>query len=222
MSPAELQASSAVLKESMTAASSAWSPLIAIGPSWKSRASHHASGVAWPTAAGGAAGAPARASKAMEELEDEGWTIFSPSNIDFDAGSKSHLEESLRNLRLALMQARLNQITSRSLVEECHSTVEHVMDALLTRTQRRSLSYSEKVDALVALGLFDGVSNEDHVFGNIPGELKELKDYRREAKHRGRAVDHKTALRLATAVVVAVNFLLAIIRKQDRERVHGA
>jgi hypothetical protein len=156
--------------------------------------------------------------KALEELEDEGWAVFSPSNLDFDAGSKSHLEESLRNLRLAMMQARVERITSRSLVEECHSTVEHVMDTLLTRTQRRSLSYSEKVDALMARGMFDGVCEDDHIFGNIPGELKELKDYRREAKHRGQAVNHTTALRLATAAVVAVNFLLAIIRKQDRER----
>jgi hypothetical protein len=50
-----------VLKALMTAASNGWLPLIVIGPSRRSSASHYASGVAWPTASGGAAGTSARA-----------------------------------------------------------------------------------------------------------------------------------------------------------------
>jgi hypothetical protein len=45
----DVQATSAALKAPITADSNAWLPLIAIGPSRRSSASHHASGVAWPT-----------------------------------------------------------------------------------------------------------------------------------------------------------------------------
>ncbi len=151
-------------------------------------------------------------SRELETLSDEGWTVFSPSSTLFDPGAKNHLNPSLRDLRHALMQARLNQITSRSLVEECHTTLEHVFDALLARKERRSLSFSEKLSALVSRGMFEGVMEKDHLFGDLPGELEELKDYRRDAKHRGQGVDDDTARRLATATVAAINLLLAILR----------
>ncbi len=52
----DVPATRAALKAPITAASNAWLPLIAIGPSRRSSASHHASGVAWPTASGGRRG----------------------------------------------------------------------------------------------------------------------------------------------------------------------
>jgi hypothetical protein len=157
----------------------------------------------------------------LRSLEEEGWTFFSPASINFDAGPKNHLKPSLKDFRLALMQIHLNRITTRSLMEECHTTTEHVLDVFFRRKERRSLSYADKVDALTTRGIFDALTTSETAFATVPQELKELKDYRREAKHRGQTVDNKTALRLASAALVSVNFLLARIREDDQCRSKG-
>lgn len=156
--------------------------------------------------------------RARSAQEADGWTVI-PQSIDFDPGSKIHLRSSLQAFRLALFQRLIGKITVRALLEECHTVIEHLMEALLWSSETRSLSFAQKVDELVERGLFDLWIENKEVLGGDPGaQLKELKDRRRDAKHRAQNVDPETADRLATAATHGAHILLAAIRKQDRDR----
>ena len=140
-----------------------------------------------------------------------------PRSLSFDSGSKSHLEPSLHAFRLALIQSLIGHITSRSLLEECHTTIEHLMNALLSAAERGSLSFEQKVDELVGRGAFDlPVENQQAAGGDLPALLKELKNRRRDGKHRALNVDFETADRLATAATNGAHVLLGAIRKRDQ------
>ena len=149
-------------------------------------------------------------------FEAAGWTVV-PRSLSFDSGSKSHLEPSLHAFRLALIQSLIGHITSRSLLEECHTTIEHLMNALLSAAERGSLSFEQKVDELVNRGAFDlPVENQQAAGGDLPARLKELKNRRRDGKHRALNVDSETADRLATAATNGAHVLLGAIRKRDQ------
>ena len=146
--------------------------------------------------------------------EADGWTVV-PRSLSFHPGSRSHLEPSLQAFRLALIQSLIGRITIRSLLEECHTTIEHLMNALLSTAERGSLSFEEKVDKLVARGAFDiPVERKQAAAGDLPARLKELKDRRRDGKHRAQNVDSATADRLATAATNGAHILLAAIRNE--------
>lgn len=66
-------------------------------------------------------------------------------------------------------------------------------------------------------GVFDVFTEQEHAFGNLPKQLEELKDCRRDAKHRGQTIDPETANRLAWASAFCAQVLLAAIRRQDSE-----
>jgi hypothetical protein len=149
--------------------------------------------------------------------EAEGAKII-PRSIDFDPGSKTHLKATLDAFRLALVQAMIGRITVRALLEECHTVIEHLMNALLSRAEQQALSYEGKIDAMIEAGVFEIPGFKwEFVAGEFPPRLKELKGRRRDSKHRGQAVDHDHAMDLVDAAEASVHLLLGEIRRRDRE-----
>jgi hypothetical protein len=148
--------------------------------------------------------------------EAAGLTVI-PRSFDFDPGSKTHLRASLQAFRLALIQSLIGQITNRALLEECHTAIEHTMDALLTAKEKKDLSFEGKIDLLSERGVFDlPIENEEVIGGELVPQLKELKDRRKESKHRAQVVDSGAIDRLATTATNGVHVLLGEIRRQDR------
>jgi hypothetical protein len=52
------------------------------------------------------------------------------------------------------------------MLEECHTTIEHLMDALLARGDKRGLSFARKLEAMVALGVFELTSRNEQLLGD--------------------------------------------------------
>jgi hypothetical protein len=156
-----------------------------------------------------------------EMQEAEGWKVI-PRSIDFDPGSKTHLQDSLQSFRMALIRSYTREITARSLLEEAHTALEHVMDALLTRAEKKNLSFEGKLDRIAGMGIFELPGKEDS--GEALVEvLKGLKDLRRDVKHKAQSVSQEMAEILADAAVSAIHLMLGQIRRQDREKtVEGA
>jgi hypothetical protein len=147
-------------------------------------------------------------------MRDQGAMVVANS-IAFDSGTKTHLDPTLRSFRHALIRA-YGGIPARTLLEECHTVIEHLMAALLTPAERRNRSFEEQLTELDRRGIFDSDRNEEFLKrgGPLVAQLRDLKNRRRDAKHRGQGVDSDTVDNLTNATVVAVHLMLRAIHEQ--------
>lgn len=157
--------------------------------------------------------------ESMNEITDRMREMGSTAvlnSIAFDPGAKTHLDPTLRSFRHALIRA-YGGIPARTLLEECHTVIEHLMAVLLTPAERRNRSFEQQLDELHRRGVFNSDRDEDFLKSGAPlvDRLRELKNRRRDAKHRGQDVDDDTANYLADATVVAVHLMLRAIHEVD-------
>lgn len=147
----------------------------------------------------------------------EGATVIGHS-LDFDPGAKTHLVGTLAAFQAAVIQS-YSGIPVRTLLEECHTVIEHLMDALLVPRSRNTLSFEQKVEVLRDREIFAAPGLPvDMIGGEIDAQLIELKDFRRDSKHRGQVPKAPDAERLADAAVMAVQMLLTAIRREGADR----
>lgn len=126
-------------------------------------------------------------------MHREGWAA-TPNSIVFDPAGKTHLKQTLTVLTRVLAQHIAGRVAVRTVVEEVHTGLEHVMRAYLGR-RAAGMSYAEMVDALAA----DGIASAEQAEA-----IKALKDARRDAKHRAqgvRASDLSPGISAAVSVI---------------------
>ncbi|HEY2716359.1 MAG TPA: hypothetical protein VGI73_09080 [Solirubrobacterales bacterium] len=90
------------------------------------------------------------------------------------------------------------------------------MAALLRPAERKSRSFEQQLELLEARGVFSLQGAEDLLTDGQPlvDRLRDLKNRRRDAKHRWQGVDNDLANELSVATVVAVHLMLAAIRQE--------
>jgi hypothetical protein len=131
-----------------------------------------------------------------------------PNSIVYDWGGKSHLARPLRSLTRTMIQDIQGRVSRSVALEEVHTVLDLLMASSLGRDAKR-LSFAEKVGALEARGFLDASEARD---------LNKLKDYRRDAKHRGQGFDESEASRLIVEGNQAIQKLLTLVRSDTVSR----
>jgi hypothetical protein len=125
-----------------------------------------------------------------------------PNSIAFDVGRRSHLRSSLDALTRTLALDIAGRVEQRTVIEETHTAVEHVLRAYRGK-RAKDLSFKGMAQAAYA----DGVLPRDQL-----RNLLEMKDLRRDAKHRGQGFGERRAGELIAGATVSIHTLLARLR----------
>ena len=129
-----------------------------------------------------------------------------PFSYVFNVGEKTHLSRTMNDFTTALILAHNNRLSGPQLLEAAHTSLELLMKSALGLMDE---SFGTLINTCVEAGL---ISPE------YASDLLMLKDYRKNAKHRGQGIKMEKAWQLTATAIEASHQLLAVIRQQDRGR----
>lgn len=119
-----------------------------------------------------------------------------------DPGTRTHLTGPLRSFRISLVMYHNGLLAPASLAEDAHTAAELLLKAVLLRDSRPD-SFEGLVKSAITAQLLQGYLEQP---------LLELKNLRKNAKHRGQGVSAKRLNELLPSILSACQTLASTIR----------
>ena len=125
-----------------------------------------------------------------------------PNSLSFDVGGATHLSGHINAFSNSLTLYYQGRILPHQIAEDAHTIIELLLRDVLGSSSNK-LSFEEKVQSAEDKGCFDQ---------KLAVALVQLKNLRRDAKHRGQGISNKVIDRLLPPVITASHRLARIIR----------
>lgn len=138
-----------------------------------------------------------RISEGVREVS--GFFGGTPSSYLFEVGAHTHLTGPLKSFTRALIMYHSGLLPPAQIAESAHTVLEILLKGVLPAHQRGD-SFQALVNAAITA---------KYIPGDVEGPLLELKNIRRDAKHRGQGVSSARIDRLLPSIISASQRLAA-------------